>query len=255
MQTIKVLIIEDEPSSKSLINGYLQESFPELSIIAICDTVVDAIFTINSLKPDIVLSDIELPDGNVFDILKETSNSIKTLVLITAFEHYAIRAIKYSAIDYLLKPLMLDELIQAIEKCKILLNTNKEMANQIGLFLKHNPDQDSSLMLNQNKIAIPVSNSVEMINQSEILYCESDRNNTILHFINENKIIVTKPLLHFEEILDPSMFFRIHISYIINLNKIKKYIKGRGGFVVLSNGLQLEVAARRLPEFLKKIRY
>jgi len=201
------------------------------------------------------LSDIELPDGNVFDVLKHTSNSIRSLVLITAYQNYAIRAIKYSAIDYLLKPLLVYEFNLAIEKCMRMLNKNLDMTNQIGLFLNHNPTATNNLVENQYKIAIPVGNSVEMINQSDILYCESDRNNTILYFNDQRRITVPKPLLHFEEILDENLFFRIHISYIINLNKIKKYIKGRGGFVMLVNDKQLEVAVRRLPDFLKKIKY
>jgi len=252
---IKAIIIEDEPSSRSLINGYLSEIFPEISIVANCKNVSGAIVSINLHKPHIVLSDIELPDGNVFDILKETSNSIRTLVLITAYQNYAIRAIKYSAIDYLLKPLMFEEFRLAIETCKIMLNRNLNMTNQIGLFLNHNPSIKNEAVDSQLKIAIPVANSVEMINQADILYCESDRNNTLIYFNDGRKIIVPKPLLHFEEILDQSLFFRIHISYMINLNKIKKYIKGRGGFVVMINGMHLEVAVRRLPLFLKKIKY
>jgi len=247
MKTINISLIEDEPQSLSLLKDTIQALGSQYSIVSATSNVVDSVFEIQQCKPDILISDIQLQDGTVFDVLEKSGPHIKTLVLITAYDHYAIRAIKYSAIDYLLKPVNTLELKQAIEKCvqqldSIHLNT----VSQINFLQARNEPKNQNAY---GDILINSENAIHVIHQKEVLYCKADRNYTEFYLQDGRVIISSRTLLFYEHLLDPTIFFRVHLSFIINTEQVKTFVKGRTGSVVMSNGYEIDVASRRMALF------
>jgi len=247
MKTINISLIEDEPQSLSLLKDTILVLGNQYSIVSATSNVSDSVFEIQQCKPDILISDIQLQDGTVFDVLEKSGPHIKTLVLITAYDHYAIRAIKYSAIDYLLKPVNTLELKQAIEKCvqqldSIHLNT----VDQINFLQSRNEPKNQNAY---GDILINSENAIHVIHQNEVLYCKADRNYTEFYLTNGNVIISSRTLLFYEQLLDPVIFFRVHLSFIINTQHVKTFVKGRTGSVVMSNGHEIHVASRRMALF------
>jgi two-component system LytT family response regulator len=243
MRIYTTIIIEDETRNQSLIQNYLEKNFKDLHIVAICENVADAINKIKELQPDILLSDIELPDGTAFDVLAQTKQFIKSLIFITAFDQYAIKAIKYSAIDYILKPIMQEELIIAINKCKKNLEMQLKINKQIDVLIDSNNDEE-------NVIAIPVGSDIQFVQLDKIIHLDADGNYTDIHIENNKRITVTKPISHFDQILNPKLFFRVHTSHIVNVKHIKKLSKTRGCLLLMANGNEIEVAVRRVKDFM-----
>lgn len=253
MKTIKISVIEDEPQSLSLILNYIRELGKNYHVVSATDNVTEAIAQIKTHQPDVLISDIRIKEGDIFDVLEKTEEHIRTLVLITAYEHYAIKAFKYSAIDYLLKPINLHELQLAIEKCVRQLDFIHSSAISQFKFLKSKRHAES---LNPSSdILINSGHSMTLLKQNEIMYCKADRNYTEFHLATGKVILSSKTLLFYEQLLDPSVFFRIHLSYIVNLNYITRIEKGRTGKVWMKNGEEIDVASRRIKpfsDFLKK---
>lgn len=253
MKTIKISVIEDEPQSLSLILNYLQELGQPYEVVSATDNVAEAILQIKTHQPDVLVSDIRIKDGDIFEVLEQTEQYVRTLVLITAYEHYAIKAFKYSAIDYLLKPINLQDLQMAIEKC----------VRQLD-FMQHSPVSQFRFLRSQrtaetinpaSDILINSGHSMTLLKQSEIIYCKADRNYTEFHMVNGKVVLSSKTLLFYEQLVDPAVFFRIHLSYIVNVTYITKVEKARTGKVVMKNGEVIDVASRRLKpfsDFLKK---
>lgn len=243
MRTYTTIIIEDEQRNQSLIQNYLSKNFSDLEIVATCENVESAIESIVRHKPDILLSDIELPDGTAFDVLVETKQHIKSLVFITAFDQYAIKAIKYSAIDYILKPIMQEELVEAVNKCKQMLAQQHQINKQIDVLIDTNNNQD-------NTIAIPVGTSIEFAQLNKIIHLNADGNYTHVYMDDNKRLTVTKPISYFDQILNAQIFFRVHTSHIVNSKQIKKLSKTRGCLLIMNNGSEIEVAVRRVKDFI-----
>jgi two-component system LytT family response regulator len=247
MKTINISLIEDEPQSLSLIKDAIQTLGRNYSIVSATGNVQDSVVEIQQCKPDILISDIQLQDGTVFDVLEKAGPFIKTLVLITAYDHYAIRAIKYSAIDYLLKPVNTQELKQAIEKCVQQLDSfHLNTVSQINFLQSRNEPKNQNAY---GDILINSENAIHVIRQNEVLYCKADRNYTEFYLQDGRVIISSRTLLFYEQLLDPATFFRVHLSFIINTAHVKTFVKGRTGSVVMSNGYEIDVASRRMALF------
>jgi two-component system, LytTR family, response regulator len=248
---LKVLTVDDEPKNLRIIKELLKEYCPQVDHVGEADNIDVALDLINKLQPELVLLDIEMPHGNAFDLLDKIMPVNFEIVFVTAFDSYTLKAFKYSALDYLLKPVDIDELKAVIAKAE--LRTGQKNINQQLRFLMQNIAQPAGGL---QKIAIPTfKDQLDFIDFQSILYCEASGAYTYIFTVDGQKLISSKSLKEYEEILPESIFFRLHHSHLINLNKVKKYHKGRGGEVEMENGIFLEVATRRKDEFMKRIGY
>lgn len=243
---MKTILIEDEEQSISALLADLKKHCPEVTVIGTTGSVSEGIELIQKTNPDLVFLDVQLSDGLGFDILEAYKNNDFKVIFTTAYSQYAIKAIKFSALDYLLKPINKDELKQAVNKA---LHTNKE-DNQFKMesFIKNQN------LLNPNKrIALQTSQGVFLHELQTIIRCHSDGNYTTIHFTNDKRLLIAKPLKEFEELLSIYGFERIHHSHIINLNHLGSYLNKDGGYVVLSDNTTLPVSSRKKAQLLKKL--
>jgi two-component system LytT family response regulator len=248
MSKLKAIIIDDEVRSRESLKQKISLYCADVDIIAECENGEQGIVAIEAKEPDIVFLDVEMPRMNGFTMLQQLHNRNFELIFTTAYDHYAIRAIKFSALDYLVKPIEVEELCAAVEmvKQKRKQNTGNERLET----LLHN------LMLEKNqsnRIAIPSLEGLQFVEVNDIIYLEAESNYTIIYIKPSQKITVSKTLKDFEELLPHSTFIRIHHSWIINKNHVQKYLKGEGGQVIMSNGKRLDVARRKKEEFIKAI--
>lgn len=250
MATIKAILIDDEENSLSSLKEKLLAHCPQVKIIACCDTAAKGIEAIDSLQPDIVFLDIEMPVMNGFIMLQQLTYKNFELIFTTAYDHYAIKAIRYSALDYLVKPIEIEDLKAAVLKAEE--KRNHSYPNpQIELLVEQLANKKNSY----SRIAIPTVEGLQFIKVEDIIYLEASSNYTQIFTSGKKKYMVSRTLKDFEDMLSPETFLRIHNSYIINKNSVEKYIRGEGGQVVLTNGITLDVAKRKKHEFLKAIGY
>ncbi|MEO5888599.1 MAG: LytTR family DNA-binding domain-containing protein [Ferruginibacter sp.] len=244
---IRTIIIEDEPVSRETLTIMLKRYAADIEIVDTCSNPTDGIESIAKHQPDLVFLDIQMPKMNGFDMLKKIDPINFKVIFTTAFDQYAINAIRVSALDYLLKPVDDEDLAIAIQKCKLSLQENKPQLQVTNLLnnLGKNP-LDKTL-------ALSFSDGITFVKISDILRVEANGRYAKFYLLNKETHLVSKTLGDFEEILSANEFFRIHDSSIINLNHIKKYIRGDGGSVILSDNTELQVARRRKDDFLKFI--
>jgi two-component system, LytTR family, response regulator len=244
---MRALIIDDEPKNVRILKKLLEDYCPQIVVTGEAGDARAAYTTIRELKPELVFLDIEMPYGNAFDLLDKLLPVDFEIIFITAFDDYTLKAFKYSALDYLLKPVDIDELKAAVKKAAEKI-AGKSINLQLGNLLSNLKSNQAILQ----KIALPSADGIIFINVEEIIRCEASGNYTIIYADSKEKITASKTIKDYEELLPPSIFCRIHNSHIINLNRIKKYHSGRGGFVVMDDGTSIEVASRRRDEFLAK---
>lgn len=242
---VKAIVIDDEPRSIKTLKNLLRDYCPSVKVIDTAQSVNEGVRILKNQKPDILFLDIAMPDGNGFDLLEQVNHKAFEVIFTTAFDQYAIKAFDFSAMNYLLKPINPEELQKVLKQYESL----KAEANNAGRFeiLK------SSLKKDFKKIALPCMEGIEFVDLEEIIYCEADSNYCIFHLSDGNKMMVSKSLSNYEKILSESFFYRIHHKYLVNLTRVKKYIKGSGGVVVLDNDTQLDVSVRKKEGFLKKM--
>jgi two-component system LytT family response regulator len=242
---MRAVIIDDEKHCREVLTTLLQKHCPGVEIIASFAGATDALKEIDKLNPAVIFLDIEMPGMNGFGFLEKCTNRNFEIIFTTAYNEYAIKAIKHSALDYLLKPVDKNELVDAVEKAKQQ-NVQKtpDRVEQLlsALNLKKEP----------KRFAVPTLEGLIMLNSEEILYCESDGPYCTFHFTNNTKPLLTsKTLKEAEEVLqNAGDFFRVHHSYLINLKFIQKYIRGEGGEVIMSNGKNIPVARSRKQDFM-----
>ncbi len=239
---MKAVIIEDEKQAINALKQELKENCPNVEVLATASKVKEAIDLISELNPELVFLDIQLKDGDGFDVLSAIGHYDFKVIFTTAYSNYAIQAIKVSAIDYLLKPIDSIDLIKAVEKAK---NTNHlDLKNQINTLISNHNNP-----LNK-KIAIPTTHGISIFESNEILRIQSESNYSSIYFTNETKLLVAKTLKDFEELLRDNGFIRIHHSHIINLMHLKSYSNKDGGYVVLNNKTTLPISKRKKADFM-----
>jgi len=242
---INAVVIEDEDHSRRMLLGMLREHCPQINIVGEAVSVKTGLNVIAERKPGLVFLDIELQSDTSFEILEKLPEINFELIFTTAFDHYALKAIKFCAIDYLLKPIDLTELQIAIARAEKRLN--REHLNKNLEVLLNNIKNDSQ---NNHKIALPTLEGLLFINVNDIIYCESDGPYTRFFLKQPDKIVTSKHLKEYEDLLSGYSFFRIHKSYLVNLHEIQKYIRGDGGHLIMSNGAALSVSKQRRDDFL-----
>ena len=243
---LKAIILEDEVNNLAYLQDLLTENCPEVNLVATATSVKEGLRLAEVQEFDLALLDVELRDGTAFDWLNQLPHIKFHLIFITAYDHYALQAIRFSAIDYLLKPLQIEDLIQAIKKVKQQQQQQEENSRlrQLLANLKAAPEN--------KRIAIAQQEKTEFIRLRDIIRCQGDGNYTHI-ILSDRKITVAKTLREYEKLLRDEGFVRIHQSHLINLNYLKNYTRGRGGYVELTDGTTLDVSARRKSDFLKRM--
>jgi two-component system LytT family response regulator len=242
---ITALIVDDEKNSCETLQSLLTDCCPDVSVVKYCQTIDEAVKAVELHHPNVVFLDINMKGENGFDLLERVKTIDFEIIFTTAFSEYAIKAFKFSAIDYLLKPIDVDELMAAVDR---VIKRKRAEAPTRYEYLRQNLKMSDGQHF---KLALPTSEGLTFIKISDIIYCEADSNYTTFFLTDGKKIIVSHTLKEYEEILSDYRFFRIHHSYLVNLDAIKQYVRGDGGHVVMINGAALDVAKRRKEEFLK----
>jgi len=243
---LKAIIVDDEPYCCETITTLL-EGNRDVEVAAVCNNAADALDAIQKYSPDIVFLDVEMPRMNGFEMLEQLPSVEFEIIFTTSYDQYALKAIRFSAIDYLLKPVDSDELQKAIKK--VIQRSQKPIAQQLEILMQkiHQPSTPI------NKIAMPTMEGLQMIPVDSIISCESDSNYTILLLKNNKRIVVSRTLKEIEELLEEHSFIRVHRCYLANLNEVEKYVKGEGGYLVMSDGTSIDVARNKKEILLKKL--
>ncbi len=242
---MRAIIVDDELLVAQNLNSLLTRYCPDVDVVAMAHSAIEAERRIKENEPDLIFLDVEMPGGNGFDLLKRFSQIRFGVIFVTAFDHYAVQAIKFSAIDYLMKPIDINELVIAVRKAQEQLKSRS--INQSLNILLHNMAQPATKL---QKLSLPTLDGMTFININDILYCQSDGNYTQFHLVDGQKLLITRQIGMYEELLPEPLFCRIHRQYIINVNRVTRYVKGRGGHVVMSDGQEIDVAARKKDDFL-----
>jgi len=220
---------------------------PEVTVQATAPDIIKGAEIINRVKPELVFLDIEMPYGNGFDLLDQLSPVTFEVVFITAFNDYAIKAFKYAALDYILKPVSITELKEAVVKVSKKLE-EKKVNTRVASLLSNLKSGNG----NTQKIGLPVEEGLYFEEVANIMYMEASGSYTAVYIKDKKKQLVSKNLKEFEDVLSDTVFCRVHHSYIININFIKKYYKGRGGYVEMEDGTNIAIAVRKKESFLEK---
>lgn len=244
---VSTLIIDDEAKGRLALREKLSAYCPQIKVVAEATNGQEALLLIQQHQPKLIFLDIEMPRMNGFEMLNELPEKNFHIIFTTAYDQYAIKAIKYAAFDYLLKPIDIEELQTAV--AKVSAEENNQTKKQIELLHQNIQHPKNKL----NKIAIPTLEGLLFYDINDIVYLEANSNYTNIYLNNKTKITASKTLKDFEELLPEDIFFRTHHSYLINLNYIKRYIKGDGGQIELQNGTYVDVSRRKKEEFLKAI--
>ena len=246
---IKTIIIDDEINARIVIAELLENYCKNVSLIGQADSVESGLKVIRELKPELVFLDIKLTDGTGFDLLRQLENIDFKIIFITAYEEYAIKAFKFSALDYLLKPIDVNELIKSINKAEELIQQDN-----ISLKLDTFFSNIDSISKKTRKIILKTTNNIYLVNINEIIRCESDRNYTHFYFLDKDKIVVSKTLKEYETLLNEYDFFRVHHSHLINLQCVEKLEKNNNNVVIMKDKSKVPVSIRKKEELMKLIK-
>lgn len=250
MNRLKAIIIDDEASSRNSLRQKIISCCSNVEIITECESGEGGLKAIEEGQPDIVFLDVEMPRMNGFTLLQQLKNRDFELIFTTAYDHYAVKAIRFSALDYLVKPIETEDLKAAVKRAaekRLTPSGNQRIEN-----LLHNLLDEKNY---HSRIAIASVEGLQFIQVDDIIYLEAKSNYTEIFVKDFPKITVSKTLKEFDDLLPSVTFIRIHHSWLINKNHVLKYIKGEGGQVVMRNGVSLDVARRKKEEFMKAIGY
>ena len=237
---LNALIVEDEANSRDILRNYLTKYCGNVTVVGEAGSIQEALQLIKDHEPDLVFLDVEMPYGNAFDLLDQLPDRSCETVFVTAYNQYAIDALNNHAAYYLMKPINIDELIKAVDYVSEIKTKETALEDQV---------LNAQLPGVEGKITLPQQDGFQVLNVADILYCKADDNYTEIH-LEHKKILVSKTLKYFEEALAQFPFARIHKSYLVNVNEVIKYKKGKGGSVVVSNGKELLVSASKKKDLL-----
>jgi len=244
---LKCLIVDDERKSRESLKILVDDFCENIRVVALCQNVAEALLAIDEHKPHVVFLDIQMQGETGFDLLEKLKKIEFEIIFTTAYSEYAIKAFKFSAIDYLLKPIDIEELKKSVSKVeKKVVDSFPTRLENLVQNLKAGPNH-------RLKLALPSSDGLVFVKVEDIIYCEASSNYTNIFMADGKKYLVSRTLKEYEDLLSDQDFFRIHNSYLINLNSIKKYVRGEGGYVVMTNDKSLDVSKRKKEGFLSRI--
>ncbi len=241
----KAIIIDDELHFVESLKVLIDLHCPQIKIIDVAPSVKEGITLIKKQKPDLIFLDIDMPDGDGFDVLEKISGRDFEVIFTISYNEFAIRAFEFSALNYLIKPINPNELKKVImdyEKQKNTIHIEKRL-NVLDGSINRNPD----------KIIIPDSSGLRIVEVNDIIRCSADKNYTTVFFVDGKSTIVSRPICHFENVLTDINFVRVHNSDLVNLKYVDRYLKGKGGYVVLSDGTCVNVSVRKKHELFRKM--
>lgn len=241
---IRALLIDDEQHCNKTLRYELERHCPEVEVVGEALSGEEGIEQINRLKPDLVFLDIEMPGMSGFEMLRRLDPVNVDIVFVTAYDQYAIRAFRFAAVDYLLKPVISDQLREAIGR----INERKQKTDRVLQIdtLMHNLQHG----MKSPRIALPAGRGMDFVSIDDILYCSAESNYSHIHLQDGRKYTLAKTLKDIEGLFDQLGFFRIHQTYLVNLRKVQRYVRDDGGYVIMSNGEKIPIAKRRKEEFM-----
>ena len=249
MNTIKAILVDDEKNNRIALHKLIEKFCPLVSIIAECDSVDSAIAFIEQQETDVVFLDVEMPGKNGFDLLAHYNYHCPfDVIFTTAYSQYAVKAFRFSALDYLLKPVDPEELVRAIHKLSV--KKSEEIKNKQFELLEQKINNKD---LGKKQLAISTLEGIYFATLDEIIHVDADSSYTKIYLTSGDMIMSSKPLKYFEELLEDYDFVRVHQSHIINLKLIRRYVRGDGGQVIMMNGTEIEVSRRKKDDLLAKI--
>ncbi|HFA49285.1 MAG TPA: response regulator transcription factor [Bacteroidetes bacterium] len=248
MKKITSIIVDDEQDSRETLRNYVGKYCPQVSLLSECANIQEAKVAILKYAPQLVFLDIEMPHGNAFDLLEQWGEIDFQIIFITAYSQYAVQAFNLSAAHYILKPVDIEELEKAVATVEQLI-FKKEKLSRANILLENM----AALNSQNRKLVLPLMEGFEVVKMSEILYCEAQDNFTCFYFLNGKKSLICRSLKFYETALSELGFCRIHRSHIVNLEYVKRYVKGKGGSVILENGKEILVSNNKKKELLRRI--
>ncbi|MBD3636260.1 MAG: response regulator [Crocinitomicaceae bacterium] len=254
---LKAIIVDDEELARKNLGMLLEEYCPEIEVIGDAGNITDAKQAIESLNPDVVFLDIRMPSGSErFDLLESIENRNFLVVFVTAFKDYALRAFQANAVHYVLKPIDIEDLKDAVERITQSNLAFSENPGNFETYFESIKNLSNSLESEGygNKVAISHTKGIKLIHIDDIMYLEASGNCTVLYFNDGTRYLDTRTLKIYEGILNPNIFYRIHKSHIINMDYLKEYLNEDGHFAVLKNGKLLPVARNRVSAFVKTLK-
>lgn len=243
---MKAVIVEDEMHNREALKNLLVEFCNDVTVVGVAGSVPEAILVINQTRPDVIFLDIELQTGTGFDVLAQLTDSNPEVIFTTAFEHYAIKAIKFSSLDYLLKPIDMEELQNAVAKARARKHESVHK-QQLEVLLAN---------LNANtlkKICLATADRIEFVRVEDIIMCEANGSYTNVYLKDHRKILVSKHLKEYETLLADERFMRVHNSFLINLNEVKQFVKSEGGYILMNDNRQVSISPKRRDEFFARM--
>ena len=245
---IKTVLVEDETKSREVLQKMIEKHCPELKLVGTAASVTEGVELIKKEKPELVFLDIELTDGTGFDVLEKVQGQNFEVVFATAYDQYAIKAIKFSAIDYLLKPYDIDELKAAVKKISAEKSSSSAPnLDNIKFLLENFKKQDE----NYSKITLPTGNAYEIVQVKDIIRCEADGSYTKFTLSDKRTFMVTQNLKHYEDILPSDKFQRVHHHHLINIDHVVRFLKEDSGYAVMTDGSKIEISRRKKEQFLE----
>ena len=238
--SLRAILVEDEANSREILRNYISKYCPNVILLGEAASIKEALALIENNELDLVFLDVEMPFGNAFDLLDQLPDRTFETVFVTAYDHYAKDALNNHAAYYLTKPINIDELINAVDYVEGVREKEASLEGEV-LSAKANGVE--------GKLTLPQQDGFQILNISEILYCKADDNYTEIYLLNK-KILVSKTLKYIEDALTEYPFARVHKSFLVNVNEVVKYRKGKGGSVVMSNGKEVMVSASKKKDFL-----
>lgn len=246
---LKAVVVEDEKASRETLISYIDKYCENVKVVGEGENVQTGLAAIKRCKPDIVYLDIEMPFGNGFDLLEQVDDINFETIFVTAYSNYAIKAFNSSAAFYLLKPVDIEELIEATNSVAKSINLQKDKLHT-KVLLENIQSENKQL----TKLVLPTLEGFEIVKVNEIIRCKADDNYTEIYLINGHKFVISKTLKFYEDLLKEMDFVRVHKSHLVNIQYVKKYTKGKGGFATLTDGTEIEVSSSKKETFLSFFR-
>jgi two-component system LytT family response regulator len=245
--SMTAVIVDDESKNRASLKKLCEKYVPDLTIEGLADSVATAKQIIDRADPDLVFLDIRMPVEDGFELLKKYEDVPFDVIFTTAYDQYAIKAFRFSAIDYLLKPISIQELQAAVEKVRKKKEKNSSKGSNIAM-LKENLATGRF-----DKIALPTTEGFSFVKTEDIMRCEASGNYTIFYLLDKTKYVITRTLKHYEEMLVEHGFYRVHKSHLINLTYVQKFIRGKQGYVQMIDSKNIEVSTRKREELLNRL--